>query len=434
MFCKDYAAWTAMEIAPIKNEEPSMRRVIERTLSEDGNADRIADTWQRVEVNRWNMQYGFVEGESDWIDPDDPDTWTPIFGENGEADAEMAMSEGPTGDSPAMADDGDGLTAHQEYRGFFLDGGPGIDAPRHKRLSVARKEFLVECSIEDDWNNPANHGEDTNAAVIANFDLNETMKQVSHFYRNTAKGGFIDLYWVFDPIDMPGEIIHYQKHFPIRGSREWNADVRAENDEAIKYTRHGATLLAQGTGIPTFDRAYRLIDPEGHNEIYSYSRGNTMLLQATKNPMLADFGHILMPGRIGKLEGGESGSTPDASVPRYLECPMSSRYHSVGTDNIGSVVAPASVADEGAIFWPSRNGAPFTLDEFSRLLASTVAHELGHILVGPWHSEGTGELTLMLNAAFIDSEGEVIGLDQLRWHETEIEKVNLRAAHSKEVP
>ncbi len=74
------------------------------------------------------------------------------------------------------------------------------------------------------------------------------------------------------------------------------------------------------------------------------------------------------------------------------------------------------------------------LDEFSRLLASTVAHELGHIFVGPWHSEGTGELTLMMNAAFIDSNGEVIGLDQLRWHETEIEKVNLRAAHSKEVP
>jgi len=425
MLCKGYAAWADMEITLLKDEEPIHEGAIGRTLPEDANSDRIADRWQRGEVLRWNLQFGFQHGNPEWIDSGDPDTWEPVFGTNGDADAELAHSLGPNGSSPAMADDGDGLSALQEYRGYFLDGGPGLSAPLHQRLSVSRKEFLVECSVEANLADPSKHGEGTNANVIAGFDFNATMGDVSDFYRDAAKGGMIDLYWVVDHIDMPGVPIDYQGHFPNRNSREWSGAIRYPKDPA-----NNVYFDVQGVGIPTFDHAYLKIDEIAHRAIYSYASGDNLLLQANKNPSLAKFGHIMLPGRIGRLWGGLNVDLqPDSTIPRYLECPLSSLYHGVG-----SVVAPAAVADEGATFWGHlRAGQAFTEDEYKKLLVVTIAHELGHILVGPWHPSGIGELTIM-GGPFVRQDGSVAGRNDVYWHNIEIEKINLRAANGGQTP
>jgi len=91
-FCKDYAAWARVEIMPLKDGEPMYPEPFEITLPHDANGDRIADSWQRREIYDWNLLLDLNDTDPEWLEVDDPSTWSTAFGENGEADAEPAKS------------------------------------------------------------------------------------------------------------------------------------------------------------------------------------------------------------------------------------------------------------------------------------------------------------------------------------------------------
>ena len=166
------------------------------TIPLDRSRDRIADSWQIAEIARWNQQFNFAPNTPGWIDPADHTTWQPVFGT-------PPPSRNPLIGSDYGADaehaDSDGLTAFEEYRGFFLDGGPGITTPRHRRLSVAKKELLVECSVMDGIGSVSvslvipesdfeDEGNDANAFAQA-FDVDERMASVADFFAKSGKSG-----------------------------------------------------------------------------------------------------------------------------------------------------------------------------------------------------------------------------------------------------
>ena len=396
-----------------------MRRVIERTLSEDGNADRIADTWQRVEVNRWNMQYGFVEGESDWIDPDDPDTWTPIFGENGEADAEIAMSEGPTGDSPAMADDGDGLTALQEYRGFFLDGGPGIDAPRHKHLSVARKELLVECSEMEHiasvlgvfHNDPLRPGLPTDPGNQANhtaqmYDLTNIMERVSRFYRNTARGGVLDLYWVRDPLNDRDHLVVCPSMFVRRAYQHIGT---------YSYIEAGATAYGHSWLTVYHDRKLWEDDRERWMELYRPENELGIgIASKNRNPRCEHFVKLVLAGRKGYVN--------NAGEFRMSDIPHSGGGTAIYADEKKTSV----IAAQAAIVYVNSLSEcrPFdSAEQFLDTLAYAFAHEIGHLIIKPGDGLSENEHRLGDPPSLMGS-GSL--LSALILHEDEIKNIDLR--------
>jgi hypothetical protein len=161
---------------------------IKLTLPNDNNGDKLADVWQRGEVQRWNQQFHLNQGDAAWVNPDDPSTWSPVFGPNGAEDAELADSDGDDGDDgpmPAMADKGDGLSALDEYRGYFLDGGPGITTPKHHRLSVARKNALFQFIVMPEITDGNTAGNFANPAAQA-FDPAQRFQKVSTFFKTPS--------------------------------------------------------------------------------------------------------------------------------------------------------------------------------------------------------------------------------------------------------
>ena len=411
IFCKDYAAWARIKFIPMKENEPLYANPVVRTLPLDENGDRIADVWQRVEVNRWNMQFGFVDGESDWIDPDDPDTWTSIFGANGEADAELAKSMGPNRDSPAMADDGDGLTALQEYRGFFLDGGPGIESPRHKRLSVSRKDLLVQTMEVADIASLQANGQGSNWDAIKDYKLKDTMSEVSAFYRDTTKGGVIDLYWcrtVFDPVF---RLENGDPAAPI------NYIFLDENQqETGRYTRNTHYAI-EGTSLaslswqepkPKVSGRFSVYDDRWLRDQPSNAGGDDLLADLVYGAINNHTGHprkFLAHGRdddrlrdfikfgFWSREAVVRVTVDDENLGTHGRHILSHR-HSIGPAREvdqrqavedererGAYVFAADVAEE--YYGPYGKGLAghHASDTFVKLLAYAAAHEIGHLLI-----------------------------------------------------
>jgi hypothetical protein len=224
IFGKDYGAWCEVEIT-LRKGTAVLGPPFTITLPLDRNHDKLADIWQHSEVGRWNQQFRLKQGDPNWIDPQDSTVWWRIFGSLG---AELADSDGDTGPMPAMTDKGDDLPACDEYRGFFLDGGPNCSTPAHRRLSVARKELLVECSEMEGigWVGGsimvpgfADPGNDANAFAQA-YSLTATMSAVASFYAKEGppSGGSpkyfpeaaLDMWWVRDSLDDDANNVVYE--------------------------------------------------------------------------------------------------------------------------------------------------------------------------------------------------------------------------------
>ena len=395
---------------------------IRLTVPLDDNLDKIADAWQDAQIDAWNTQF---KPQPSREKNASVRTSMTLNAEGSYADAEEADSDGIPGPSPAMADAGDGLTVLEEYRGYILDGGPGLDAPDHRRLSAARKELMVECSVEEGLTSVAKNGQDTNQGVLAGFTVASALKDVSSFYRNAEKGGCIDLYWAEDKIVQPGAVIDYGPPFPApfpsRGAREWSGSVGYS--EAIK------NVMVSGDGIPVHDDVLLLINRARHLDVYESMEGYTGFLVENRNPHLEGFVKLVLPTRYGTVCGGlgQNDDAIDPSVPRHLRCPPGSTHRTAG-----ALVPVAAVADEGIspLYAPAPVGRHFSNAEFARLIRWTIGHETGHLLVGPWHLIDPNKLTLMMDNCPVRPDGRVIGLEDVRWDPAEVQRVDFHARQS----
>jgi hypothetical protein len=437
--CKDYGAWAEIHITLKKGGTAIHPEAITVTLPHDANGDRIADKWQHREVLRWNAQYRQHPGDSDWINPDNTSTWAAIFGSNGEADAELADSDGPTGPMPPMADDGDGLTAMEEYRGFFLDGGPGVAHPQHRRLSVARKELLVECSVMEGISStvgslaiPDSEFEDegNDANVFAQvFDLDSSMAMVADFFAKEVTAGqhdgseyfmgaAMDMWWVKDKLN------------------DGANDLVLENGAAVsnyKYSGpyHDLQSNSDRNGwLSIYYNAELLnVDEELHDERYGEIRNGIGIMGnlSNRNQDCRQFIKVVFQGRKAQRNTfGNYIAMKNQAAREADEALEKSSKHQ------GAAIFVNSLSEE------SHAGQPWTnLEAFKSRLDFSIAHELAHLFVigrnrNPQPSGGViaihpfdpGEHIIIEGANNLMSNYS--SMNVIRFHEEEIQKTNLR--------
>ncbi len=410
LFCKDYGGWCEIEIVLKKGGQPATSQPVHLTVPLDGNGDQIADLWQDQQIDKWNDQFKPQP-------PHEKNLTTRNTMASG-TDAEEADSDGP-GPSPGMAAPGDGLTVLDEYRGYILDGGPGLDAPGHRRLSAARKELLVECSVESDLTSEAKNGPETNRAGFKDFNLDDAMATVSQHYRDPTKGGVIDLYWTNDVL-LPGEDVHYGDDlFPQRKAYEWSEDF----EHRIRAGGGTIPWRLQASGVPLRDEVLKKQKPLKHLELYGQGSPLEHVVDLNRNAKQKSFAQLLLPTRLGELEGGiDKDGGVDPSVPRYLDDSIQ-HGHSEGYWS-HSFVCVAAVADEGLTYYKQGFQRHLTKEEFSRLGPVTIAHEIGHQTIGGVHIDTTDTKYLMGNGGFVN-DSVVRGLDAYQWQPEEISRMNL---------
>jgi hypothetical protein len=435
--CKDYAAWAELRLILKKSGSPLHPDPIILTLPYDSNGDCIADCWQREQVKDWNRQFRMEPGDLDWMDPDDPQTWPAIFGADGTTDAELADSDGPTGPMPAMTDLGDGLTALDEYRGFFLDGGPEPGAPRHRRLSSARKDLLVECSEMEGIGNTGGSllmpgftdpGNDANGFAQA-YSLGTVMEKVVAFYASEGPpiqsgadyfpGAAIDMWWVRDTLDDDAANIVYE-----------NGSVRS----AYKYS--GSFYDTQITGQRQawlsiyYDNELWLQNQLGHDQMYGANASGVGIMAnlANRNTHCRHFTKLALQGRKGQRNAfGEFVAVANQAAREVDEALNPSAPHQ------GSAIFVNSLSEE------RKNGQSWASHEvFMSKLFNSVAHEVAHLFViGRNRDVATGGLLPILpfdGGEHIAGSGNLLGgastVNGIRFHEEEIRKIHLRARAS----
>jgi hypothetical protein len=412
IFCKDYGAWCEVEVI-LRKGTAVLGPPFTITLPLDRNHDRLADGWQYAENLKWNAQFNpatprpaGADGRA-LVNPDLDDEEIDPDGRNGDGGRDL----------PAMATTGDGLRICEEYRGFILDGGPGITTPgQHKRLSIARKEMLVECSAEQNLSlagqNPA----------LQTFALLEAMKDVSEFYRDPAKGASIDLYWVEDEIIQNQNFIFYQGNaFPVKDAREWFGTCEYNRKE------NGSNITIGGSGVPAHDRAWRSFAQDAHDKFYNGDPpiGKIPKLQQdNRNPSLERFLKLLLPSRLGYVEGGvrlvNGVEEIDPNALRYLNDGFD---HAAGEPS-GARISVAALADEGmGNYWATFH-RHLTQDEFNRLVRRAISHELGHLIHQNHYMVPHGD-SIMDDLLLVLPDTTVRGLSTSIWHAVEVGEIHL---------
>ncbi len=376
IFCKDYGAWCEVEIT-LKKNGAVIENPIRLTLPRDENSDKMADCWERGEVNRWNEQFHLNEGDEDWVDPDDMATWSPVFGTD---DAELADSDGDDGPMPAMADKGDGLSARDEYRGYILDGGPGITTPNHRRLSAARKEQLVECSEMEGIASTTlrlppdefftDQGNDPNT-FAQGYSLNSTMSQVSAFFAMEGPatgsnpkyfpGAAIDTWWVKDKLnDDAGNVVYDNGNARsiYKYSGPYTDQQRTNNNE-----RNGWLSIAS-------DRVLYDQNEGAHKLLYGGGEGVAVLANYNnRNARCRDFIKLSLDGRKGfRANNGDFYTKVEEAAREQDERgePDRPTYQ-------GAAMFVNSLSEERGVS---------SQTVFTSLLEYAISHELAHLFIG----------------------------------------------------
>lgn len=324
-----------------------------------------------------------------------------------------------------MADEGDGLTVLKEYRGYIVDYGVEMNGKSHKRLSLARKELLVESREEK--NMAAGQGPESNKAVLAAFDVTKALEATRDFYLHKDMGAEIDLYWVELELKVP--VVAFPA-VPANGPHpealardnayRWSGKVQMPNFSPT-------TPLApsyDGAGLVYRDAQLVAGDGNKHTEIYGFgSQDRPKLYELNRDKNLVDFVKLYLPSRLGP-------------VVRRLTYPagrLETSNHSSATST-GASIQLASVADERKFSY--HLAEHFTAAEFVKLLDFIVAHEIGHLPTpdlgpasGGHEDPGVGMLMGVDSAAFKD--GNPIDLQQLTWGRGEsVQKVDLKRRKS----
>ncbi len=406
MYCKDYCAACTVDI----NLGGAITTI---TIPHDANGDGLADHWQFAEIDRWNAQYpGTAAVPRDQAGLGQWDI---------NSDAELEDSDG-NGPMPAMADEGDGLTVLQEYRGYILDNGVAMNGQSHKRMSLARKELLVE--VREEANMTQGQGPETNQAVLATFDSTAAFEATRDFYLDQQQGAEIDLYWVELELEVPNEpfpAVPANGNQPPAAARP-NAHRWAGE---VSMATFGAPNEYAGAGLVYRDEQLAKSDEDEHDDLYGPGKDNPRLYALNRHPNLGDFVKVYFPSRLGWVHRNVALQYPQGIL-------FTSGHSTNVKTNRGVSVEVACVADERIFFY--NQNAHFSEQQFSQLLDYVVAHEVGHIItpdmtgVQGHEHPGTGRLMGHLNPVI---NGDPINLGTLTWGQGEsIEGTNFRSRWS----
>lgn len=391
LHCKDYGGWCTVAITLKKDGNP-IGDPIELKIPVDHNGDKIADRWQYAEIGRWNEQY--------------PDTGVVPKNETGlnkwaiNSDGELDDSDG-SGDLPAMVEDGDGLKLFEEYRGFLLDGGPGVGSFGHRRLSLSRKELLVECSEMEGIASAAlrlppgananftDQGNDPNA-FAQGFSLTSTMSRISTFFAqegpsigNNPKyfpGASIDTWWVKDTLQDIGYVVH--ENGAMGSTHKYSGpykDLQRPNDPT--RDRNGWLSIAADYVLkrssPVMYRNYYGGNEEGDGG----GQGVAVLGNyGNRNTMCSHFIKLAIQGRKGFKSLNGSFYANDGEAAREQDERSEDR-----ATHQGAAIFVNSLSEETDLL----NQAAF-----EGRLEWSIAHEIAHLFVGndDDHFDGVGNV------------------------------------------
>jgi hypothetical protein len=318
-----------------------------------------------------------------------------------------------------MRSPGDGLNTIKEYRGYILDGGPDVPAHKHKRLSIARKELLVECSEMDgirdvgsgQWPNPGNQAN----SLAQGYDLTATMEKVSWFYRNEQVGGVMDLYWVRDRLVDEGPVVVYQ---------DWTWRPSAYRHEGDYYVV-GQAATVNGWLSIALDRRLEIESPTRSLQLYGTRGSDPNNPTAPKHPAVgvmsqndnrnlacSDFLRVAFQGRRGWVDvAGDFNKAQGGFAEGFGEAHPNPAQR-------GAHVFVNSMSEE----------SPYTTAQFFGKLTWSVAHELGHLFIIGQQDPPMDIFDHTTTNGFAIPGvlmGESLSLDACMFHEKEIQYTNL---------
>jgi hypothetical protein len=420
VYCKDYGGFARLEIAAgPAGGTPGPAVAI--NLPFDANGDQLADHWQHLQnFSRWNAQFpgqprrGRDRADLDLHLPVDAAGHpAPDARPDGYADDEKADSDG-WGPSVPMAGAGDGLSVLQEYRGYLLDGGPAGAGFAFRRLSIARKELLVECSEMEGIRTVGGDGDaqGTGNQACTNaqqFLLATTMESVAGFFGDPGVGFEMDLHWVRDPLNDTTGLVIYGDGSERPAYKHTGKYIDEHEPEA--EPRDGWLSVVHDT---------RLIY-EGNSQVWqNFYLGLSISAQnGNRNPACDDFVKLLVMGRKGKVRNDgcmvawRDGSESEARDENSGE--------NMGFQRHGAWIFVNSLAEK--LEWP-------TPAHFLDSVASAIAHELGHLVI-----RGSNHPPMTASDHLVDEIGMPLpgylmgpanGLTGLAAHPVELGHLNLR--------
>jgi hypothetical protein len=350
IYCHDYGGWCEVEIT-LKKNGATIGGPFKLTLPRDSNGDRLADLWQIQQINDWNAQYSTsLDNTISQLQS----TWPQLSGDKEEKDPDKS------GPLFSHATAGDGLDVVKEYRGYLTDGGSNTSGG-YKRLSVSRKEVLIEVSEMSGIQGAIAGGTNN----TANYSLSSSMQATESFYR--SKYG-VETFWVIDSI-VPGAAVAYGD-----GTGRTNAYI--SSDSATTSSTGNGPFNMGGANFVWDDQRLKVVNPAAYASMFGSEMDhfNTM----NKNSNCFDFIRLRMLSRACMI-------MPKRDANNNLTGDYFLRYnakHQSQTTATGSRVEAAFVAEEGptpGMLTPPRH---YTPGEYNNVINYAIAHECGHLFFG----------------------------------------------------
>ena len=355
-WCKDYGGYckiTAEFLDANGNVAASAEDEAPRRSPDAPPDDNIAEHWRQSETQWWKARYPLIPAPFFAMDWDDEPAY---------------LGNARTDGSYSHAAPGDGLTVWQEYRGYWVDGGFGIDDPRHARLSPADKELLVQVAAQDDYLSGIGTGDATNPAAVQQFNLDEGMQAVADFYRDETRGLGIEMFWVRTPFTMPAYYI---------GWGIWTNYYHYSGEIECAETENGPTTSVITNGTMWIYRDNQLVSEnlQKFKELYGFADMSTFIAKNRNDTLYGDFVKVAFPSRTGiRMDDGSYRTTSRNHAEAYF----------TGTDVMiqGAHIDVVSISEEEFI----EGRANYTEQTFVDVLEYCGGHEIFH-LIGGRHSD-----------------------------------------------
>ena len=265
---------------------------------------------------------------------------------------------------------GDGLTAWEEYRGYWTDGTADSTTPRHHRLSPARKELLVQVSSPEMTSlmAEAGYGPAANTNALSAFNVNEIMQKVAQFYCDPECGAGIDLYWVNRPLKpLPvGIPIDY-----LNGTGR--PDAFSYTDPMFYLQPNSPVCSNELNGMTQImaDGLYRNVyDLPTHNALFA-GESQTFMSEIASNRDPSQKGFLVVLFKTRAATVLNNGSV------RPIGTPACRAFLDGNTVEQGALILTTMVSEEN----PFRYGqVHYTEAQFKGYLSWAVVHEIAHLI------------------------------------------------------
>jgi hypothetical protein len=371
-----------------------------------------SDLYEKRQLGEWKVQYKFSSF----------DTNNMVFF-TGLSDREELDPDG-SGLLGSHRTEGDGLRASEEYRGYVVDRGPKNFNGGHVRISLAKKELLVEVSEMPGIQSSISAGE--NPGVT--YSLSGIISSVMELYCRSTGGAGIDVYWAKDAV-VVGEPIDYNEDGvfnPDEGDRQdaycWTGSVYKKTNDVERCVNGGGAFVETdyklvGTNRTKFDRIFRM-RPGG-------SIGACFQLEKNRNSALEKFAKLLLVTRRGIMNGPKEPEHPlgwCSITENNAIAPVTSDFR-----GDGAYISVTGIAEEGPYRVGDPNNLNYSTEEYLNVLHFCVAHELCHLLVGPIHPGELISTALMNNIEPVSRNG--ISITQL----ADQEMIHINVSHKRSV-